>query len=203
MRRSTALGSAAQYHPHIPAARGVVAHSRIAFRTPVAQRMARARAHQQGGLRVGNDRARIGERIRRQRQVPHGAMPRDTECVQESHEAVEDVLAAARSDPPVREQPLQLARSRPIESELDRERAPACSAGSRACSPAYAGEDRNGARRAARAAARARPRSGACRRSAAPRPATSDMSFDSTRPMIQVIRHSGQARCRARISGTV
>ncbi len=61
---------------------------------------------------------RVVPRSLRQRNVPaHHSLAR-AECLREAEKAVEHVLARARRNASIREQPLQLARPGPVKAEL-------------------------------------------------------------------------------------
>ena len=97
----------------------VVGHRRVALGAPVAQRVARAGADHQRRARIRNQSRGVVARHRRQRAGPSAARrSRTPSASAKPKKAVEHVLAGARRDARIREQPLQLARARAVESEL-------------------------------------------------------------------------------------
>src|SRR5205807_2194297 len=100
------------------AAGGVLGERREARGTPVAPHVPRARIDDERRTGVGYQPLGVGARRGRQRQIPPQQPFADAERDRKSEQAVEHMLARARGDARIGEQPLQLAGTRAIEAEL-------------------------------------------------------------------------------------
>ena len=114
----------------------------------------------------------------------------------EAEEAVHHVLAPARGDARVGEQPLQLARPRPVEPELHAWPAPRGRRGSPGRRAACGAARRTAVPRAARRNSRRAPRPARLSTMINSTPSIRLMRRASVLPMIHVNCVSGQARCK-------
>ncbi len=111
--------AAYQHDPHLVAGDGVIRHRRVALGRPVSGRVAGAGADQQRRPFVGDDAAGILQVNLAKDEVPGGRPGLYAACAHEPHERIEHVFRGRRRDARVGEPPLQLARPRAVEAELD------------------------------------------------------------------------------------
>ena len=184
---------------------GVVDYRGVALGAPVARRVARARTDEQCRLRIGN------QPLRRSRSACAGSGRFHSSGPRSTPSAVEETRRSCRAHARracgamralVNSHCSSRARARSKPSRM-RARAPAARPGSRAATAACAAAHRSGGRaqraRIARAARASPARLSMVINST---PGSSAMRRASVRPMIQVSRVAGQARCSVRTTGT-
>ena len=126
--------------------RRVISDLGVVFRAPIAPRVTRAWADNQRGSLIIDDLRRIVACISRQRNIPAQHPVVRTERLGKPKEGVHHMFALARRNAMRSEQPLQLARSCPIETELHRRTYIAAAGSSHAARAACAAAGRNAAR---------------------------------------------------------